>query len=294
MERSPWWGGHFEQLVGSVKRCLKKVLGNAMLRYDELLTLLTQVESTLNSRPLTYIYDEFGYHALTPFHLMHGRHLSAFSDHFEFDIDALEEDPSSFTRRFAYLVKKLDHFWSRWRLEYLADLREVHHLNKGQQGTVHIGEMVLVKEDNVKRSNWKMGVIIQLITGKDGIARGAKVRIGHKGKHQILTRSLQCLLPLEIRSVVADENSEKRGVNESKENDNPAPQGLAKDRNVQQLRMRSGRPVWFLILNESRRGVYRNFPSTAMRCGVYHHCVTYCSFKYQILQCAITTCGDFV
>ena len=228
MERSPWWGGHFERLVGSVKRCLKKVLGNARLRYDELLTLLTQVESTLNSRPLTYIYDEFGYHALTPFHLMHGRRLSALSDHFEFDIDALEEDPSSFTRRFAYLVKKLDHFWSRWRLEYLADLREVHHLNKGQQGTVHIGEMVLVKEDNVKRSNWKMGVIIQLITGKDGIARGAKVRIGHKGKHQILTRSLQCLFPLEIRSVVADENSEKRVVNENKENDNPTPQGTRK------------------------------------------------------------------
>eukprot|EP00112_Aurelia_sp_Birch-Aquarium-sp1_P018523 Seg443.6 transcript_id=Seg443.6/GoldUCD/mRNA.D3Y31 product="hypothetical protein" protein_id=Seg443.6/GoldUCD/D3Y31 len=35
------------------------------------------------------------------------RRLSALSDHFEFDIDALEEDPSSFTRRFAYLVKKV-------------------------------------------------------------------------------------------------------------------------------------------------------------------------------------------
>ena len=85
-------------------------LGNANLRYDELLTLLTRVESTLNSRPFTYIYDEIGYHALTPFHLMHGRRLSALANHIEIDMDALEGDPSSFARRFAYLVKKLENF----------------------------------------------------------------------------------------------------------------------------------------------------------------------------------------
>eukprot|EP00112_Aurelia_sp_Birch-Aquarium-sp1_P018522 Seg443.5 transcript_id=Seg443.5/GoldUCD/mRNA.D3Y31 product="hypothetical protein" protein_id=Seg443.5/GoldUCD/D3Y31 len=86
----------------------------------------------------------------------------------------------------------------------------------------------MVKEENIKRGNWKMGVIIELIKGKDGIARGAKVRIGQKGKHQILTRSLQCLFPLEVRSLEVDEKSEKRGVNESKENDNPTPQGTRK------------------------------------------------------------------
>ena len=37
LERAPWWGGFFERMVGCVKRCLKKVLGNARLTYDELL-----------------------------------------------------------------------------------------------------------------------------------------------------------------------------------------------------------------------------------------------------------------
>jgi len=61
LERSPWWGGHFERLVGLVKSCLKKVIGNASLLIDELDTVLLEVEVVLNSRPLTYIYDEISY-----------------------------------------------------------------------------------------------------------------------------------------------------------------------------------------------------------------------------------------
>ena len=48
LEVSPWQGGHFERMVGCAKRCLCKVLGNAKLSVDELSTVLTEVESTLN------------------------------------------------------------------------------------------------------------------------------------------------------------------------------------------------------------------------------------------------------
>lgn len=58
LERAPWWGGFFERMVGCVKRCLRKVLGNARLTFDELCTALVEVEGTLNSRPLTYEYSE--------------------------------------------------------------------------------------------------------------------------------------------------------------------------------------------------------------------------------------------
>lgn len=55
VEKAPWWGGFYERVVGSVKRCLKKVVGNAQLTFDELLTAIVEVEATLNARPLTYV-----------------------------------------------------------------------------------------------------------------------------------------------------------------------------------------------------------------------------------------------
>ena len=58
LERAPWWGGFFEIMVGSVKRCLRKALGNSRLSKDELLTVLVEIEETLNSWPLTYEYNE--------------------------------------------------------------------------------------------------------------------------------------------------------------------------------------------------------------------------------------------
>ena len=52
VEKSHWWGGFYERMVRCVKRCLKKVLSNARLTYEELLTLLIQIEDVLNCRPL--------------------------------------------------------------------------------------------------------------------------------------------------------------------------------------------------------------------------------------------------
>ena len=58
LEKAPWWGGFYERMVKGVKRCLQKMLANARLSYDELLTLVIEVESTLNVRRLTYVYEE--------------------------------------------------------------------------------------------------------------------------------------------------------------------------------------------------------------------------------------------
>ena len=73
LEKASWWGGFFERLVQSVKRCLKKSIGRARLSYDELSTLLIEIESIINSLPLSYLSSEDLEEPLMPSHLLTGR-----------------------------------------------------------------------------------------------------------------------------------------------------------------------------------------------------------------------------
>ena len=72
---SPWWGGFYERLVRSVKGCLKKTLGKAFITFEELQTILCEIEVAINNRLLAYVSEDDLDEALTPFHLMHGRSI---------------------------------------------------------------------------------------------------------------------------------------------------------------------------------------------------------------------------
>ena len=50
---APHFGGVFERMIKSTKRAIAAILGNADVKDEELLTVITGVESLLNSRPLT-------------------------------------------------------------------------------------------------------------------------------------------------------------------------------------------------------------------------------------------------
>ena len=100
-----------------------------------------------------------------------------------------------------YLSSRLSHFWNRWRGEYLANLREFHRCKvRGKTRTVETGDVVVVHEEEKKREDWKLGLVESLVTGKDGVVRGATVRVVTKGKPTHLSRPIQKLYPLEVRS----------------------------------------------------------------------------------------------
>lgn len=80
LEKAPWWGGVFERLVRSVKRCLKKTISGAKLTYEELLTVVIEVEMILNCRPLSFVSSEDFEEPLTPSHLLCGRRLMSLPD----------------------------------------------------------------------------------------------------------------------------------------------------------------------------------------------------------------------
>ncbi|XP_046859043.1 uncharacterized protein LOC124452527 [Xenia sp. Carnegie-2017] len=49
LAKTPWWSGFVERMVALAKGCLRKILDNAKLNREELLTTLVEVEATLNS-----------------------------------------------------------------------------------------------------------------------------------------------------------------------------------------------------------------------------------------------------
>uniref|UniRef100_A0A1I7WA91 Integrase catalytic domain-containing protein n=1 Tax=Heterorhabditis bacteriophora TaxID=37862 RepID=A0A1I7WA91_HETBA len=51
---APWQGGFYERLIKIVKHSLYKTLGRKVVNLDQLTTTLSEIESCLNTRPLTY------------------------------------------------------------------------------------------------------------------------------------------------------------------------------------------------------------------------------------------------
>lgn len=68
--------------------------------------------------------------------------------------------------------------FTRWRNEYLLELRNSHRLKtrdaEGQ--TVAVGDVGIVHEDGLHQGLWKLGRVESLIKGKDGLVRGAVVK----------------------------------------------------------------------------------------------------------------------
>ena len=211
LEKAPWWGGVFERMVKSAKRCLKKVIGRNCLTYDELLTLVTEVEAVLNSRPLSYVSSEDVEEPLTPSHLLVGFRLLTLPDPPVPDDDPeFAGDAQDLTRRMAHLNKCLQGFWKRWKKEYLMELTEFHctRLKKGLEYTLEKGEVVTVYDKGHPRGMWRLGRIEDLIEGADGRVRGVLVRVASKkGCTKVFRRPVQHIYPLEIRSTTQSDES---------------------------------------------------------------------------------------
>ena len=85
--------------------------------------------------------------------------------------------------------------WRRWYREYIRGLRERHRQEKGENAShPNRGDAVIIESEEKNRNLWKMGVVEELIRGRDGVVRGAKIRTpnGH------LERAIQHLYPIEL------------------------------------------------------------------------------------------------
>ncbi|UYV82752.1 hypothetical protein LAZ67_22000735 [Cordylochernes scorpioides] len=182
-----WWGGFWERMIRMIKNLLRKILGHKKLNYEQLETCLIEVESTINKRPLTYITENSDdLIPLTPAMFLQDR-----TTHFP-EIEKITAD--TFRRKQRGLQQMKRELRQRFRKEYLGLL-----VQKGKEGsefTLRIGEIVLIGNEDQKRIDWPMAKIEELIPGRDGKIRVARV----KTKRGVLIRPIQKIYPLEVTS----------------------------------------------------------------------------------------------
>ena len=99
--------------------------------------------------------------------------------------------------------------------------------SKGRTGrTIRRGDVVVIHDANEKRLMWTSGVVTDLITGKDGKVRAAKVRIPG-GK--ISERAVRCLYPTEVRREEPEEEEEAGGEQPQQPEQSQHPQQLPEE-----------------------------------------------------------------
>ncbi|XP_044760769.1 uncharacterized protein LOC123318219 [Coccinella septempunctata] len=184
---APHMGGLWEANIKVVKTHLKRVTGSQILTYEEMNTVLVQIEAVLNSRPLTPLSsDPNDLSVLTPAHFLISEPLTTIPDPDTSDV------PINRLTRWQLLVRMRTDFWKRWKTEYLHTLTQRSKWHFPDKSTPRIGDLVLIKSDNEPPLEWALGRITELNYGTDGIARVASVRTA-KG---ILRRPLVKLCPL--------------------------------------------------------------------------------------------------
>lgn len=126
--------------------------------------------SICNSRPLSPLSsDPSDLHPLTPGHFLVGRPLLTIN---EPDVTQISESRLSLYQRIQALQQ---HFWSRWSHEYITSLQERNKW-KRDQANLKLGQLVVIKDDNLPPLRWKLGRVADLHPGSDGISRVASIR----------------------------------------------------------------------------------------------------------------------
>lgn len=167
---APHFGGLWEAGIKSVKTHLKRVIGEQILTYEELNTVLVQIEAVLNSRPLCPLSsDPNDLSVLTPGHFLTLQPLTALPDP---DLSHLNLNRLT---RWQLLQHLHQTFWKRWCREYLHTLQQ---RGKWTSPSTPIipGTLVLIKNELLPPLKWQMGRVIETHSGNDGVSRVVTLR----------------------------------------------------------------------------------------------------------------------
>ena len=165
------YGGVWERQIRTVRQILNVILRLQSLTDESLLTFMCEVETTLNSRPLTTTSFDLNYvEPLTPNHLLLLKGKPNLPPGIFVKTDNYPR------RRWRQVQFLADLFWKRWLREYLPQLQQRQKWLKPMRN-FEIGDIVLIMDDNAPRNSWSMGRITSVLPDQKGEVRRVKVKV---------------------------------------------------------------------------------------------------------------------
>jgi len=178
---SPHHGGIFEAAVKSMKHHLVRVVQDRHLTIEEFITLLSEIEATLNSRPITALTnDPNDFDFLTPSHFLIGGPLKAVPQ------DNLTDVKAHYLSRWQHVQQMAQHFNMRWSTQYLQSLQRSTKWYE-LQPNLGVGQLVLLSdlESSIGTRRWRLGRIVAVHHRKDGLIRVCDVAVPVTTNNQV-------------------------------------------------------------------------------------------------------------
>ncbi|XP_065088417.1 uncharacterized protein LOC135709894 [Ochlerotatus camptorhynchus] len=186
--RAPNFGGLWEAAVKVAKKHLVRQLGNTSLLYEDLVTILSQIEGAMNSRPLAQLSeDPNDFEAITPNHFLIGSPLLALPHP-----DLKDVPVNRLRNRYQIIQQKQQQFWYHWQTEYLKELQRQFTSNQ-RQVDLKVGQVMIMQDNLLPPVRWPLVRILELHPGLDGVTRVVSVLTS---TGVTLTRAVTKLCPL--------------------------------------------------------------------------------------------------
>ncbi|XP_058813142.1 uncharacterized protein LOC131677376 [Topomyia yanbarensis] len=185
--KAPHFGGLWEAAVKVAKKHLYRQLGNAMLSFEDMATVLAEIESAMNSRPLTPLTEDPNDLAvLTPAHFLIGTSQSALPDA---DVSQM---PIGRLDHYQRLQHRAQQFWYQWKTEYLQEMQK-NNKHIAPNTAFQPGRLVVVVDEFLAPVKWSLARIISTCPGPDGLTRVVELRTSKGIIRRPITKI--CLLP---------------------------------------------------------------------------------------------------
>ena len=170
LRQAPWWGGQFKRLVGLMKSAFYKIVGQGQLSLEQLGKAIPDVEVTLNICPLCYQEEDVQLPTLMP------NMLLFLNTNILPELPPHQLDDKDLRKRAKFLLRTKDALWHWWTAEYLRALRKRHRLEHGDKKCILVvGDVVVNQSAERNRNCWPLGIVEQLIEGRDGIVHGPRL-----------------------------------------------------------------------------------------------------------------------